>query len=123
MQASKFYRETVFFEKGYQLDEKMVEALCANAKVFEESGAILVATLGSHPYFKGKLVASELMWWVPPEKRGTSLGVRLFKKYEQWARDSGADVILADCLDDRVATFYEKMGYSETQRTFMKELT
>ncbi len=119
----EFYSETVFAKKGFELDEKISRLLCANAHVILEDDAILICSLGAHPYFKDKLVASELMWWVPPDKRGTSLGARLFKRYEQWARDNGAQVILADCLDNRVANFYQKLGYTETQRTFMKELS
>ena len=119
----KFYSETIFGKSGYKLDEHYAQYLINTSTVLEDGEGIVIARVDHHPYFKDKVVASELVWYVPPEKRNSSLGYRLFKKYEQWAKDNSADIIMVDCLDDKVAKFYESQGYKLVQRTYMKELT
>jgi len=121
--VKQFFQETVFGKSGYQLNEDTAQLIIDHSEVIEQDGAVLIVAITDHLYFKGKKVAAEYMWWVPPEKRNTSLGYRMFKKYEQWAKDNNADVIMMDCLDDKVARFYESQGYKLVQRTYMKELT
>lgn len=72
-----------------------------------------------HP-MSGELTASEVMWWVDPERRGS--GVRLFRVGEAWAKAGGVTVIqmIAPSLD--VERFYERVGYEPVERTFQKRV-
>ena len=104
-----------------------VDRLVAN-----DAGQILIATRGpvavgmialwlfEHPY-SGEATASELVWWVNPSERG-SLGVRLLKRAEQWARDRGAAVLQMIAPNDRVAAFYTACGYGFVESSYARRL-
>jgi len=72
----------------------------------------------------GELVGTEVAWWVDPEFRGGSAGVRLWAAAEQWAEDQGAIWIQmsAPAGNDVVRRMYRKAGYSELETTFQKRL-
>lgn len=72
-----------------------------------------------HP-MSGELTASEVMWWVDPEHRGS--GVRLFRVGEAWARASGATVIQLIAPSREVEQFYERVGYEPVERTYQRRI-
>jgi len=74
-----------------------------------------------HPY-SGERVASELVWWVNPDARG-SAGVRLLRRAEQWARAQGAAVLQMIAPNDRVAAFYVGCGYTFVESSYARRLT
>lgn len=84
-------------------------------------GAVLVPDL-----FDNKVVASEAFWFVHPDHRGSMGPVRLFKTFETWAKDVGAERILTAHLSTATAgkmgEFYEKQGYSPVETLYRKEI-
>ena len=72
-----------------------------------------------HP-MSGELVASELAWWVEPERRRA--GVRLLRAIEQWARDQGAAVMQMIAPTPRVGAFYTAIGYAPVETLFQRRL-
>ena len=44
------------------------------------------------------LSAQELFWWVAPERRGGTVGVRLMQALEKWARGMGCRTLTMVCL-------------------------
>lgn len=88
--------------------------------VYEEDGMI-AGTLGKFP-FGPYIVASEIAWWVNPNKRKSTLGTELLDAFEYWAKTIGADMIHMVSLDDSVGKVYEKKGYTLFERAYMKEL-
>lgn len=104
-----------------------VERLIAN-----DAGEVLIARRGidavgmialwlfDHPY-SGESTASELVWWVNPEERG-SLGIRLLKRAEQWARARGAAVLQMIAPNDRVAEFYTACGYGFVESSYARRI-
>lgn len=72
-----------------------------------------------HP-MSGELTASEVMWWIDPEHRGS--GVRLFRVGEAWALASGATVIQMIAPSPEVERFYTRVGYEPVERTFQKRI-
>lgn len=77
------------------------------------------ALIFEHP-MSGEQVASEMFWWVDPERRGA--GVRLFRAVERWAAAHGATRMMMIAPNDRVAEFYEKVGYDRVETTYMRKL-
>lgn len=73
-----------------------------------------------HP-MSGERVASEIVWWVSPERRG--VGVRLLKRAETWARARNATVLQMVAPTDRVGRFYAACGYDAIETMFQRRLT
>ena len=69
-------------------------------------------------------VGCELVWWVEPEHRKSTLGIGLLKAIEQQAKDSGVDVwsmvLLDDVEPEKVDKIYRAMGYVPSERTYIK---
>ena len=69
-------------------------------------------------------VGAELCWWVEPEHRNTSAGIKLLKFLEGQARNGGVDVwsmmLLESSNPEATANIYDKMGYVQSERAFIK---
>lgn len=75
------------------------------------------------PFLFGKRrVASELGWWVEPDKRKSNVGKELLEGFEFWAKTVHCDLITMVSLDDELGKFYEKCGYQLHERAYMKEI-
>ena len=61
------------------------------------------------------MVASDLLFYIVPEKRGTLMGMRLLKAYIEWAKDKGcaeARLSIASGINEkRVGRMYERLGF------------
>lgn len=89
-----------------------------------ELGSEIVGMMGLMRYvhpMSGELTASEVMWWVDPERRGS--GIRLFRVGEAWAQDSGATVIQMIAPSPEVERFYVRAGYEPVERTYQRRLS
>ena len=75
----------------------------------------------THP-ITGEHGASELCWWVEPEARGSSAGVRLLRAGEAWARNRRAAWLEMIAPSERVAEFYGRIGYKRTDIHCLKHL-
>ena len=72
--------------------------------------------------FSGQRIAAELAWWMSPEARGTSAGVRLQRRAEEWARSSGAEAFDMVAPNEHVASFYRRLGYVHVEDTYRLNL-
>lgn len=119
-------------------------AATTNYPIKEESVRTLVSTLVSqeHPesiiflhgedgmlaatankfVFGTEYVATELAWWVAPDKRKSNIGSELLEAFEYWAYKIGCSKVVMVSLDDDIGKFYEKKGYSLVERAYMKDL-
>lgn len=77
----------------------------------------VIATL--HPY-SGESVLSQWFWYCAPEARGG--GVKMFMAAENWARENGVVLSVMGAPNERVARFYERMGYVPLETNFIKKL-
>lgn len=129
--AQAFLRETPYGQHMPTRPEAL--AAFAGRLIMSPDGVILVApqpygdlagmiALWSylHP-MSGEVVASELVWWVNPAARG-SLGVRLVRRAEAWARAKGAVVLqmIAPTHAPRVGEFYRALGFDEIETSYQK---
>jgi GNAT superfamily N-acetyltransferase len=68
----------------------------------------------------GVQMMTELFWYTSPESRGS--GVRMLRQAEDWARANGAEYSAMIAPDERVANFFERMGYAVLETNFIKKL-
>jgi GNAT superfamily N-acetyltransferase len=76
------------------------------------------------PLNQSKTMVSELAWWVDPQYRNTSAGMRLFQALEEAAKEYGSTSLTMICLEsmepDMVQGIYERKGYKAAERAFMR---
>jgi GNAT superfamily N-acetyltransferase len=91
--------------------------------VAREAGAIvgmLGLTAFAHP-LSGLWTVAELFWYVQPSARGT-LGLRLLKAGERWARDRHALRLQTVAPTVEVEQLYQRLGFHAVERSFEKVL-
>lgn len=103
--------------------ERFIEDADKLALVSEADGemtGMLLAMVFDHP-LSGERIASELAWWVNPERRGH--GLRLLREMERWARSNGARLIqMIAPAGEPVGRLYEARGYSVTETHYQRAL-
>lgn len=88
----------------------------------DEPIGMLAATVIVHP-MSGELVASEVAWWIEPEFRGGSAGLRLLAAAEAWARAQGATRFqMIAPAGSSVGALYRRRGYAELETTWQRPL-
>lgn len=80
------------------------------------AGAVSKFPFGPH------LIATEVAWWVDPDKRKNGVGYELLRYFEMWASVVGCSMVSMVSLDDELTKFYEKNGYKLYERAYMKVL-
>lgn len=70
--------------------------------------------------FGNKRLATEIGWWVEPDKRKSNVGKELIEAFEYWAKTVQCDQIVMISLDDDLGKYYEKRGYHLHERAYMK---
>lgn len=86
-------------------------------------GAIigLMSQAWYNPSFK---MAVELAWWVDDSHKQTGIGIKLLKRFEQWAeRNNASAVVVADFLrkgEKPAGDMLERLGYQCFERSFTK---
>lgn len=132
--AEKFYKHTAFYGRvpfdGASVAERLIN--CLNAKIFavaEQDDQVVGFACGlKAPSLMNKeyLIGAELAWWMEPEYRKCTAGVRLLKHVERMARDAGCYAWSMMCLEslnpDDVEDMYLRMGYQPSERTFVRYL-
>lgn len=67
-------------------------------------------------------VASDLLFYVKPECRGTTVALRLVKAYKEWAEELGCHEVRLSTASgintERVGQFYERLGFSPFAQTY-----
>lgn len=89
--------------------------------------AVFMGYKYEHPLFKGDTLATDLLMYVEPDHRGGMIAARLVKKYIKWAKDLGVRYIqLGQSTGtgsiERVAKFYEGMGFKTVGFNTLKEV-
>ena len=88
-----------------------------------KSGVGFLAGMRSPFVFGPHFIASEIAWWIEPDKRKEGTGAELVEAFEYWAKNvAGCTMITLTALDDSVGKFYEKKGYKLYERAYMKQL-
>ena len=72
----------------------------------------------------GELAGVELMWWLDPQWRRGTLGVRLLQVGEAWACAQGAIWLqmIQPVGAERLGAFYRRRGFAPIEMTWQKRL-
>ncbi len=111
------------------------ERLAWTTEIVLERGVIFVAEIAGvvegflaggeqeHPY-DGARVAVEFAWWVEPAHRGSSIGPRLLRAFEDWARQKGLSYVtmVAPAESGDVSRYYLKTGYAPLETSYVKRV-
>lgn len=92
--------------------------------VSERDGA-LTGMFGLHCYphpFTGQRMASEMFWWVNPDRRGRWDGIRLFATAREWAQAHGAAVLHMVAPNAEIEQLYTRLGYQHVESAFAAQL-
>jgi len=92
-----------------------------NGKIQGALGAIM------HPDINDdQPVAQETFWFVAPEYRGGTMGIRLLNEFETWAAFHGAKRIisahLTTSMPEKVARVFQRRGYYPAETVHIKVL-
>ena len=86
----------------------------------------LAGMVGPFWFLPTERYALEVAWWMDPAYRGRPEGVRLLFEFERWAKEHQ---VAAICMSDIVIKgesaaerILQRLGYSMTERTFVKGL-
>lgn len=127
--VTKFAPQTGFPVPVAENIEELCETILAQPNIIyieEENKGAILGIVYPHWWNPSVLVAQELGWWVEPEYRKTSVGIRLLKQFELEVTRRGASVNMMICLEevdpDYVEQLYTRLGYHKLERIFAKEL-
>jgi GNAT superfamily N-acetyltransferase len=102
-----------------------------------QEGVVFIADIG-HPVgclmgrihewiFSREKVAAELLWWVDPEHRRTTIARDLQQTFNEWAISQGADILQMSMAETDQAPlidrFYRRQGFKHTESHYLKRLT
>lgn len=96
--------------------------------VAEHNGELVGMFAGylTHHWFGNDAIASDQVFYVAPEHRGSFAAVRLLDAFEAWAVASGAKEIgpwiSTEVAPEAVARFFERKGYHLSARGFLKRI-
>jgi GNAT superfamily N-acetyltransferase len=92
--------------------------------VCERDGAVVgMIGLAFFPHFiSGEMVAAEVFWWLEPEYRGGTEGIRLLRAAESQARARGAVKLQMIAPSDEVSAMYQRMGYAFVEAAYQRSL-
>lgn len=84
-------------------------------------GMLVLAAL-EHPY-TGETYVDELAWWVEPHARKGSIGPRLLRAGEAWARRRCIRVMsMVAPVGSSAGEYYQRLGYTPVETRFQKVL-
>ena len=134
--VEQFHAE-YFADTPYTLNMDSIPA-CLDALTSNPNNVLLVAgietaiygliagCITTNAFDASQRVASEMMWYVSKSYRGGTMGMRLLKDYEIWAKKQGASLSTLVHLDmahqDRANAVYERLGYAPVEVHAVKEL-
>lgn len=95
------------------------------AEVDGEIAGGIVGFVGPLWFNPAARVATELAWWVAEKHRGGTAAIRLYRAFESWADEQGADVIVMSDLvvdgETPAGRLFEKLGYATVERAHIKQ--
>lgn len=130
--AKEFYASSKYL-KGFEMPRfiSLWTTLIENGTgriygMFDENGNVQGAILGVlYPELYGPgLIATEFAWFVREKYRGS--GLRLYYKFEEWAKEKKATQIrmthLCDLMPDKLKWLYLELGFEPIEINYAKEL-
>ena len=134
--ASKFHQESPFANKYKFNPESLWELLDCTLKYpstnlcvyVKREGKIIGFLLGhmTEQFCSFVKIAKEQAMYIVPEYRGGTTFMKMFKVFEQWAKDNKAQEIFighsSGIKTETATSLFPRLGYSLTGYTYNKEL-
>lgn len=133
--ANEFFDASAYTEKlrdymyFVELGKQFILDSSKVAFVWEKDDALVGMIIGSlvqSPYNPATTVAIENMWWVKEEHRNSVNSMKLLKRFEEWGKAMGADIVTMVSLEklnpEKIDKIYTRYGYSKVESTYMKEI-
>jgi N-acetylglutamate synthase-like GNAT family acetyltransferase len=112
-------------EVTQQLARKLLEMPNAKILAGECDGkvvAVFAFILFDH-YYSGEFVAGEMIWYVEPEARKSSMGLELLWAAEKLASSMGAKKMQLTAPTDEIANLYAHLrGYQKVETAFQRNI-
>jgi len=109
---------------GSAMNNENLFAFVAEDEETLELYGMIIGMVYENFFCEGK-ISGDLLLYVHPDKRGGTIGIRLLKLYEAWAKKQGVILItlgISTGTDiERTAALYEKMGYEKVGYQFTKK--
>lgn len=114
---------TELYNPNY-LANTFIPYIIENGIVFvdDKEQGVIGGIVTPHMYNPDKKILMELMWWVHEGKRGSSLGYRLLKMFEEEGIKSEVDYIQMSLMESSTVTSMEKQGYRRKEFALIKEI-
>lgn len=94
--------------------------------VIDHGGEIEGAIVGivAEVFISHRVMATELAWFVSEEYRGKTSSIRLVKRYEDWAKEMGANSVgMSDISQvSDLEKLYNRLGYQRSESVYLKEI-
>jgi len=122
--GEKMHKESAYSDMPFDLE--MAAQNIYQMLIQSEHGFGLIAYKDTNPvgmiggalathYFGPALYAYDFAWYVTPKQRGSSIAIRMLKKFEKWAKDRGALEmhlgVTTGVSPEKTAKMFERMGY------------
>jgi GNAT superfamily N-acetyltransferase len=120
------YNETVAAKPGVigETIDRMLASPDGVILVAEIEGVVM-GMIGmvayEHPY-SGDRTAQEMFWWVDPSTRGSSIGIKLLRAAEVWAKERGAKAMQMVAPNASVASLYSRLGYRRLETAYQRSI-
>jgi len=116
-------------EKLWSLFDASVRIPAKVCMIYAKEGDEILGGILGHinpQYFSHTLVASDLGMFLKPEDRGGTTFIRMFKAFEQWAKDNKATTIVVGHSTgnntEKAQGMFKKLGYSFMGYIFNKDI-
>lgn len=130
--ACEFWEDTVYSENACPetitdmvnlcLDQQLLSVVEIDSEIVGFAAGIKGTLLGNRRASTG----TELAWYVNPEHRSGTNGIKLLKHIESLAKAAGIKywvmAYMESSMPETVKHIYEKMGYKQTEVLYMREL-
>lgn len=125
--ATTFHKDYVPLDRDSCADYFRISINQSMLAVAEFNGVVQGFILAiSSPFVVNKAytTASELAWWIEPEYRNGSAGIKLLRFSESLAKKQGASFIsmasLQASMPEKVHKLYSSQGYEHAESTYLK---
>ncbi|RLI45231.1 hypothetical protein DRO61_10975 [Candidatus Bathyarchaeota archaeon] len=109
--------------------EEIVKNLLENENIIcikQDGKGVILGLVYPLYYNPSVLVAQELGWWVEPEYRNTTIGIKLLKEFEKEAKKRGAKKVIMFYLEaqtpDKIDSMLKRLDYRHVEYNMVKDL-
>lgn len=131
--ARNMREESPYYSTLDYSEKKVRDLICTLIKLggalVAERDGIIVGMMGFfviEHLFGTERIASDVVIYVDPAARGGTLGVRLIRAFESYARAQSADYALLNVSSDidaeRTVQLYQRLGYAKRGGAYTKRL-